>query len=142
MRASTDDLKRSRFLAQKDVEPPVLVTIIDTEEINVAVEGAEPNMERILHFKELEKPLILKPTNGEIIKAVMGSKYYDDWVGRQIVLFVEPNVFFAGKRTGGIRCRAPRNQPAQNISAEEAAAQEVVDDIAEDPRNPHDDVPF
>jgi len=35
----------------------------------------------------------------------------DEWRGTELVLFVDPNVKFGHKKVGGIRCRAPKNQP-------------------------------
>jgi hypothetical protein len=40
----------------------------------------------------------------------MGSDNTDDWIGKQIVLFVDPSVSFAGKIVGGIRLRAPKGK--------------------------------
>jgi len=107
---NVNDLKQSKFLTQKDVTPDVLVTIDSFEEVNVAVEGAEPQLKWTLTFKELEKPLVLNSTNGQIIAAITGSEESDDWIGKKIVLYAEPNVFFGGKMTGGIRVRAPKPQ--------------------------------
>lgn len=110
MAFNVNDLKKSKFLTQKDVQTPVLVTIRGDEEVNVAKEGAEPEMRFALHFVELDKPLILNSTNGQIIAAIAGSGDSEDWVGKQIVLYSDPNIFFGGKMVGGIRVRAPKNQ--------------------------------
>lgn len=109
---SISDLKQSKFLTKADVIPPVLVTIRGYEQVNVAKEGVEPEMKWCLQFDELEKPLVLNSTNGQIIAAITGSEDFDGWIGHKIVLYNDPNISFAGKLTGGIRCRAPRNQPA------------------------------
>lgn len=109
------ELKKSKFLTQKDVEPPVLVTMQRCEEVNVAKEGADEEMRWALYFSELEKPLILNSTNGQIIAAMTGSEDSEDWYGKKVVLYHDPNVSFGGKLVGGIRCRAPRNQPKAAI---------------------------
>jgi len=137
--ANIDDLKRSRFLAQKDVDPPVLVTITGYEEINIAVEGAEPVWEWILNFKEFEKPLILKPTNGELIKAITGSKEFSDWIGWQIVLYVEPSVSYGGKITGGIRARAPKTSARPQLQPRPQTPREQINNP---PPIGEDDIPF
>lgn len=107
-----NDLKQSKYLTKADVTPPVLATIRSYEQVNVAKEGAEPEMRWALHFDELEKPFVVNSTNGQIIAAVTGSEDFDGWIGQKIVLYNDPNISFGGKLTGGIRCRAPRNQPA------------------------------
>lgn len=107
-----NDLKESRFLTQREVDPPILVTIQGYEEVNVAKEGADPQLKWVLTFNELDKPMTLNSTNGQIIAAIIGSGEFDDWIGHQIVLYRDPNITFGGKLVGGIRCRARRNNPA------------------------------
>jgi hypothetical protein len=63
-------------------------------------------------FPELEKPMVLNSTNGQIIAQITKSEDTDHWTGQKIVLYDDPTVSFGGKLTGGIRVRAPRNQPA------------------------------
>lgn len=109
---SINDLKQSKYLTKADVTPPVLATIRSYEQVNVAKEGAEPEMRWALHFDELDKPMVVNSTNGQIIAGITKSDDFDGWIGHKIVLFNDPNISFAGKLTGGIRCRAPKNQPA------------------------------
>lgn len=104
------DLKQSRFLNQKDIERPVIVTITDCKELNVAMEGDEEDYRWVLVFHELKKPLVLNITNGNIIASITGSEESSDWIGQKIVLYVDPNVSFGSKLVGGIRCRAPKGQ--------------------------------
>lgn len=117
---NVNDLKRGRFLTQKDVQKPVLVTITGYREFNVALEGAEEDLRWTLSFREFEKPLVLNSTNGQIIAAIMGSDEAEDWIGKKIVLYIEPSVSYGGRVTGGIRVRAVRNQPASPQKAPEA----------------------
>lgn len=117
---SLSDLKQSKFLTKADVTPPVLVTIRGYEQVNVAKEGVEPELKWCLQFEELEKPLVLNSTNGQIIAAITGSEDFDGWIGHKIVMYNDPNISFAGKLTGGIRCRAPRAQPAKPAPAQSA----------------------
>lgn len=107
---NVNDLKRSRFLSQKDIVRPVLVTITAYKEMNIAMEGAEEQLEWVLFFKEFDKPFVLKPVNGQLIAAIIGSIEFPDWIGHQIVLYIEPSVTYGTKVTGGIRCRAPKGQ--------------------------------
>lgn len=120
---SVDDLRKSNFLTKKDVEPPVLVTISGYDEYNVAKEGAEQEIRWALHFKELEKPLILNVTNGSIIKHITGSGNFDDWIGKKIVLYNDETIMFGGKMTGGIRVRAPKKgyqEPEQKMKEDDS----------------------
>lgn len=106
---NVNDLRQSRFLTQKEVDPPVLVTIQGCKQENVAMEGADPEYRWTLTFDRLEKPMTLNITNGQIIAAIIGSEESTDWIGHKIVLYKDPNIFFGGKRVGGIRCRAPES---------------------------------
>jgi hypothetical protein len=119
------ELKQSKFLTKNDVIPPVLVTMREISPVNVAKEGVEPEMKFALHFAELEKPMVLNSTNGQIIAAITGSEETDAWNGKKVVLYNDPNVSFGGKLTGGIRVRAPKNQAPS--AAPVAAAPEADD---------------
>ncbi len=101
-------IKQSKFLARGDVNPPILVTIKSVEQDNVAKEGEPADMKWALTFKDCAKPMILNTTNSQIIAQILKSEETDDWIGKQIVLFDDPNVSFGGKLVGGIRVRAPR----------------------------------
>lgn len=109
---SIHDLKTSKFLTKNEVNPPVLVTIGGYEQFNVAVQGAEPEMKWALKFHELEKPMVLNSTNGQLIAKITGAEDFDGWIGKQVVLYDDPNISFGGKVTGGIRVRAPKTKAA------------------------------
>lgn len=130
---SINDLKKSSFLTKGDVKPPILVTIRGYEMVNVAKDGAPPDQKYALSFNEVEKPLVLNSTNGQIIASITGSEDFDGWIGKQVVLYDDPNISFGGKLTGGIRVRAPRNQAPAPAKAAPAPAPAAADDT---------DVPF
>ena len=102
------ELKESKFLKKEDVDPPVMVTIREVTQENTAKEGAPEELKWCVTFDELEKPMVLNVTNGQIIAKITGSEDSDDWTGHQIVLYHDPNVTFGGKLVGGIRVRAPK----------------------------------
>lgn len=110
-----NDLKKSRFLKQSDVEPAILVTIRSVEEVNVALEGDEPDMRWCLYFKEVEKPMTLNTTNAQIIATIAGSEETEDWPNTKIVLYRDKNISYGGKLVGGIRAKAPKNQPPPTV---------------------------
>jgi len=110
-----NEFKQSKFLKKEDVGSGVQVTISGVSELNVAKEGAEPELKWCLTFHETEKPMVLNSTNAQIIAKSLGSEQTDDWHGKKIVLYNDPNVSFAGKVMGGIRVRAPQIQAAPKI---------------------------
>lgn len=120
MSPNVNDLKDSRFLTKNDVEPEVLATIKSYKEMNVAMESQAPEVKWTLMFHELPKPLVLNSTNGQFVQAITGSGDFDDWLGKQVVLYNDKTVSFAGKITGGIRIKAPSNIPEPHPDITEA----------------------
>ena len=108
------DLRTSKFLKKEDVGPGLLVTIHAISQQNVAMEGADPDLRAVVHFNELEKPMVLNSTNGQIIARIAGTEedIETSWRGVRVVLYNDPNVSFGGKLVGGIRVRAPKAAPA------------------------------
>ncbi len=89
-------------------------------------------MKWALTFKDCAKPMILNATNSQIIAQILKSEETDDWLGKQIVLFDDPNVSFGGKLVGGIRVRAPRvkgTAPAKPAPAPVAPVEEEDSDV-------------
>ena len=109
---NVNDLKNSKFLAKEDVEPDKLVTIESYEETDVSMDDKPAQMKWILHFKEMDKPMVLNKTNGMLIASIVGSEEFDDWIGKKIVLYNDKSVMFAGEFTGGIRVRPDKRTAA------------------------------
>ena len=110
------EMKTSKFLKKSDVgEDGTLVTIVDVIEVNVGMEGKEPDMKWCMTFKEFDKPMVLNSTNAQLCERFLGSDDTVDWIGRRVVLYDDPNVSFGGELVGGIRVkRAPdRPKPAR-----------------------------
>ena len=98
----------SKFLKKEDVGRGTLATIRSIEKVNVAVDGAEPEYKYAMSFDELDKPMVLNPTNIHLTAQVCNSEETEEWIGKSIVLYTDPTVTFGGKITGGIRVRAPK----------------------------------
>ncbi len=115
----TSEMRESKFLKQSDVGNGVLATIKSCIRMNVNKEGAEADMMRwCLTFTNLDKPLVLNFVNQQSCEEICKSDDTDDWIGKEIVLYTDPNVVYGGKRTGGIRIRAPkvRRAPVMEIN--------------------------
>ncbi len=106
------DMKESKFLKQTDVGAGMLCTVQGVDQENVAKQGAEPEMKWCLLLEESDKPLVLNSTNIQLCAKVFGSEDTDDWKGKRIVLYTDPNVSYGGKIVGGIRVRAPKVKSA------------------------------
>ena len=122
----TSDMRESKFLKQSDVGAGALGTIQDCIQMNVAKEGADPELKWCLTFAEIEKPLVLNSTNVQLCEKILGSDDTDNWRGKKIVLYTDPNVSYGGKLVGGIRIRAPRNQGTPTpVAPQPLAAEEI-----------------
>jgi len=99
------DMKSSKFLKKDDVGEGTVCIISGVSQENVAKEGADPEMKWVLHFTNLDKPLVLNSTNLQLIAMFLKSDDTEDWEGKKIILYDDPSVSFGGKLTGGIRVR-------------------------------------
>lgn len=122
------DLKKSKYITQKDCDPPIRVTIIGDKEENMAMDGADPDFQWTILFKEIDKPFVVNATNCNLIAAITGKENSKDWVGCVIVLYVDPTISYRGKVTGGVRCRASKRPEDANQNIPEPHP-----DIVEDP---------
>lgn len=105
-------MKQSRFLTKSDVGTGVLATIKEIFQDNLAMDNEPEDLAWCIQFAELEKPMVLKSVNAQLIAKALNSEETDDWIGKKIVVYEDPSVVMKGKVVGGIRCRAPRGQAA------------------------------
>lgn len=126
-------MSNSKFIKKDDVETPVLVTISKIEQQNVAMDNEPPDMKWTMYFSDYEKPLVLNQTNITLASLALNSEDTDGWIGKNIVLFNDPTIMYAGKVTGGVRIRAPK--PSAPVAANTATASQS------DPAF-NDDIPF
>lgn len=133
----------SRFLKKDDVPQPMLLTIGDIEQVNVAPEGQPAENKWTMSFPEMDKPLVLNSTNMHIVGMTYGDDT-DGWIGKKIVLYSDPNVSFGGKLVGGLRLRAPKNQAAKPAAVQQPDARLAAANAAlqQASRDAEDDIDF
>lgn len=111
-----NEMKETKYLKKEDVTPDKLVTIANLVQEDLSMENQPPEMKWVMYFNEnlasdgSNKPIVLNWTNIQLCAIAVGSEDTDTWVNKQIVLFNDPTVSFAGKMTGGIRIRPAKNQ--------------------------------
>lgn len=126
------ELKKSKYLKKEDCEPPLQLTMNEVRLEDVGADGGQDER-HVLYFQEEEKGMVLNSTNGQLIADITGSEESSEWAGKKIELYHERNVFFAGKRTGGIRVREitqsrpPQTKPHRNVEMSEASS--IEDEI-------------
>lgn len=113
---SYDKYRETKFIQKTDVEKEVLVTIDKITEENVAQDNMPEKKKFVIYFKENYNPWVPNIGSLEEIAKITGTGDVDNWPGATIVLYVNPDVEYVGKRVGGIRCRAPKNQQATSTS--------------------------
>ncbi len=118
----------SKYLKQSDVDGEVEVTIVKIGQLNVARDDEQPEMKWAARFQELPKPMVLNSTNLQLLAKACGSEESDDWIGKKVTIYADPNVSFGGKLVGGLRIKLP-------IKAATKKTGSKFDDMA-------DDIPF
>jgi hypothetical protein len=106
----------SKYLTKEDVTHPKVFTIAAV--VKEEFEGEEGKREKpIVYFSDDEsKPMVLNSGNWLTIEELYGEDS-DDWCGKRVELYNDPNVMFGKKRVGGIRVRAPQNGHAETQPA-------------------------
>ncbi len=103
--AKIGEMLESKYLRQSDIQDEQTVTIQATKKANVAKEGDEPQYKWLVKFEELSKPLVLNATNIKRMAKSCGDDT-DDWPGKQVVIYVDPDVEYAGNIVGGLRIKS------------------------------------
>jgi len=105
MRAS--DMIESKYLKQSDIDGDTIVTVQKIGKGNVAPEDQPPENKWMVRFKELPKAMVLNSTNIQALEKALGEET-DDWIGQEVILYVDQNVSFQGKVTGGLRIKSAK----------------------------------
>lgn len=122
----------SKYLRKEDLDgSEVIVTITKIGQGNVAMEDQPQDLKWMIRFKEFPKPMVLNSTNIQLLVKACDSDDTDDWLGKEVILYVDDNVSFGGKLVGGIRIK----------SAKPAAAPRRVGNV-ENFDDMKDDIPF
>lgn len=132
--AKIGEMIESKYLKQSDVQDEIVVTIEKVGKANVAPKGEEPEFKWLVRFNEFPKPMVLNSTNIKRLAKACASDDTDEWTGKQVVLYVDPDVEFAGNVVGGLRIRTHKPAPqTRQVTPKPTGGK--FDDIA-------DDVPF
>ena len=137
MNMKLKEMLESKYLQQDDVDGEVTVTIRELKKVNVAKDDETPEYKWTVKFQEFAKPMVANATNVKRMFKALGDDS-EEWLGKKIILYVDPDVEFGGKIVGGLRVRALRRTGTL------AAAKTSDDDINADLRaaGTDDDVPF
>ena len=102
----------SRFLSQANVPEPIIATIASVWQEELQNNDGR-KMKNVMGFIEKNlKPMVVNTMNWDILEATYGDS--DDWRGKPVEIYVNPDVMMGTRRVGGLRVRipAPRNGAA------------------------------
>ncbi len=102
-----NDLIDSKFLKQTDVPDPVAVTFQSLKKMNMARDDEDPDYRWTAKFSEFAKPMVLNVTNIKRCAKSLGDDT-EDWMGKQMELYCDPDIEFGGNIVGGLRLRGIR----------------------------------
>lgn len=139
------NLANSRYLKKEDAMPtPILLTIAEIKEENVAMDNEPPKMKQVAYFKETDKGFVIGKVTGSQMASFLGDPGDTPvaWYGKQIVLYCDPNVMMKGKLVGGLRVRAPRGAAA--VASQQTTFRQPVQTGAPKPppQEEEDNVPY
>lgn len=84
-------LLNPKYLGSHDLDPDKEYRVkIEKFERDVEIigDGGKKQKKSIVHFAGASKPMILNATNLKMISVVIGSKYIEDWIGKEITIKV------------------------------------------------------
>jgi hypothetical protein len=95
-----------KYLRREELsEAGAVYKVVSVTEEPVSLGNGESEKKWILTLSDL-KPLILNTTNIKRAVAAFGSQETNDWIGKSIVAYNDPNIEYGGKLVGGVRLRA------------------------------------
>ena len=100
----------SSYLKQEDLPRPPGTMHATIEDVRTETMPSDDKAEKpVMYFANgSTKPMVLNGGNWDLLEAAYGEDS-DSWRGKPIELYVDPNVMYAGRRTGGIRVRIASN---------------------------------
>lgn len=120
----------SKYLSKSDVgEDGVIATVKGFSETAVKDENGNTEDKMVVHFVEDLKPMILNRTNAQLLGAATNSRTVGEAVGKQVVVYVDPNVNFGGKLIGGLRIKKIPGAPQVARAATPAKSADFDDKV-------------
>ena len=123
--AKVSEMIVSKFLRKEDFDEDMVATVRGVKLEDVGNQGEQ---RWVLYFREMQKGMVLNVTTIRVLEGAYGDDS-DGWVGKRVMIYVDPNVSFQGRVIGGLRLRAPKKTAAAPAPTPAAHADEFSDDI-------------
>jgi hypothetical protein len=133
--ADLDSAYGSKYLSAGDIGTrKVRTKIVKVRKEELRGNEGTKRVRFVLYCEGIDKGLVLNGVNKDRLVASL-DKMPAKWVGASVGIFVDPDVMFGGKKTGGIRLRVLEAFQAKPAPKKTTAAQwpEQPDDPGFDP---------
>jgi hypothetical protein len=97
----------AQYLKKEDLSDPVDTELLWVKEEKVTPPGKDTTTRLVAYFEGLSKGLVLNTANCETLAEITGTDDPNEWKDVVLQLYVDPDVKYGGKKTGGIRIRKP-----------------------------------
>ena len=104
-------LGSGHFLKTEDLSDPVDTELLWVKEEMVTPRGKDTTTRLVAYFEGLSKRLVLNTSNCETLAEITGTDDPNAWKDVAVQLYVDPDVKYGGKKTGGIRIRRSGHGP-------------------------------
>jgi hypothetical protein len=95
------------YLKQEDLQGKQARVVIGSVVIEeIQGDNNKKESKPVAHFVGKDKGLVLNKTICAELESITGTDDIDNWGGTPVILFVDPNVMYGGKKVGGIRVKA------------------------------------
>ena len=130
------EMIQSKFLRKEDFDDGDQVLTIKGVKLE-DMPGDDGTQKWVLYFRELPKGMAMNSTTIRVLEKGYGDDS-DLWIGKKVLVYVDPNVSFRGQVVGGLRLRTQKPQaqsqshaaPAHPQTApQQAGAAHLDDDI-------------
>lgn len=95
----------AQYLKKEDLSDPVDTELLWVKEEKVTTPGKGTKTRLVAYFDGLSKGLVLNNKNGELLAEITGTDDPNEWKDVGAQLYVDPDVMYGPKKTGGIRIR-------------------------------------
>jgi hypothetical protein len=132
------EMVQSKYLRKEDIEDDTPATIKGVKLEDLGREEAK-EQRWVIYFKQFAKGMVLNVTTIRVLESAYGDDT-DVWTGKQVLLYVDPNVSFQGRVVGGLRLRVPRPKLSPGNEPKPRTVAQQADDRP--PEYTDDEIPF
>src|SRR5271168_3318002 len=127
--ALVKDMIQSKYLAKGDFEDEQICTIKGVKQENLGKDDQPEELRWVLYFRDAPVPkgMVMNITTIRVLEQAFGGDT-DHWVGNKVIVYVDPNVSFAGKVVGGLRLRIAKQTKAAAAPAQAPKNDDIDDD--------------